>query len=85
MSASKQKEIPKLFEKDVFKVITPDKFVISEEVLSSRPVFNSSLVNNIKDLCTNKAYKKSCPVLHTYNNEKKNLILMYLSKISEVS
>lgn len=35
--------------------------------------------------CYNKAYKKSYLAVHTYNNNKKNLVLMYLSKIPEVS
>ena len=35
LSISGQKKIQKLFEKDVFKLITLDKIVMSKEVLSS--------------------------------------------------
>lgn len=52
-----------------------------EKVLSNTQVYDSSLVNNIKDLCTDKAYKKSHSIVYTYNNEKKNLVLMHLLKI----
>ena len=79
LSASGQKEIQKLLEKDVFKVVMP------EEVSSSTQVFNSSLVDNIKDPCNDKVYEKSRPVVHTYNDEKKNLMLMHSPKIPEVS
>ena len=44
-----------------------------EEVSSSIQVFNPCFINDIKDLCTNKVYEKSCPVVHAYNNEKKVL------------
>ena len=84
LSASGQKKIQKLLEKGVFKVVTPDKVVIPEEVLSNTQVFNSSLVDNIKDPCTNKVYEKSRPVVHAYNDEKKNLVLMHLPKIPGV-
>ena len=56
-----------------------------EEIQSSTQVFNSHFVNDIKDPYTDKAYKKSCLVVHTYNNKKKNLVLMHLPKIPEVS
>ena len=56
-----------------------------KEVLSSIQIFNFNLVDNIKTLCNDKAYKKSHLVVHTYNDEKKNLVLMYSSKILEVS
>ncbi len=85
LSVSGQKEIQKLLEKDVFKVVTPDKVVMPEEVPSSTQVFNSSLVDNIKDPCTDKAYEKSRPVVHAYNDEKKNLMLMHSPKIPGVS
>lgn len=35
LSASMQKEIKKLVEKDIFKVVTSNKIIIPEEVLSS--------------------------------------------------
>lgn len=52
---------------------------------SSIQGFNFCFINNIKDLYTDKVYKKSCPVLYTYNNKMKNLTLMHLPKISGVS
>ncbi len=82
---SGQKEIQKLVEKDVFKIVTPDKVVIPKEVPRSTQVFNSSLVDNIKDPCNDKVYEKSRPVVHTYNDEKKNLVLIHSPKIPEVS
>ncbi len=85
LSKSRQKKIQKLLEKDVFKDVTLDKVIVLEEVPSSIQVFNSSLVNNIKDLCIDKAYKKNRPVVHTYNDEKKNLVVMHLSQIPEVN
>lgn len=42
-------------------------------------------MNNIKDLCTIKANKKIYLIGYIYNNNKKNLILMHLLKILEVS
>ncbi len=80
LSASGQKEIQKLVTKDVFKVITLDKVIILEEVLSSTQVFNSILVDNIKDPCTNQAPNKNRLVVHAYN-KKKNLVLMHSPKI----
>ena len=85
LSVSEQKKIQKLLEKDVFRVVTPNIIVMSEEVLSSTQVFNSSLVDNIKDPCNDKVYEKSRSLVHTYNNEKKNLVLMHSRKIPEVS
>ncbi len=79
LSTSGQKEIQGLLEKDIFKVVT------SEEVPSRTQVFNSSLVDNIKNLYTDKTYEKNRPVVHAYNNSKKNLVLMHSPKISEVN
>lgn len=79
LSISRQKKIEELFEKDVFKVITP------EEVLSNTQVVNFLFINNIKDSCTNKANKKSCLVMHAYNNLKKNLMLIHSLKIRKIS
>ena len=74
LSASGQKEIQGLLETDDFKVVISDKVVTPEEIPSNTQVFNSSLVDNIKDLCTNK-------VVHAYNDKKKNLVLMHSPKI----
>ncbi len=84
LSASGQKEIQGLLEKDVFKVVTLDKDVTPEEVPSSTQVFDSRFVDDIKDPCTDKAYEKSRPVVHVYNDEKKNLVLIHLPKIPGV-
>lgn len=56
-----------------------------EEVPNNTQVFNFGLIDNIKDPYNNKAYEKSCLVIHTQNNEKKNLMLIYSPKIPEVS
>ena len=56
-----------------------------EEIQSSTKVFNSYFDNDIKDLYTDKAYEKSRLVMHTYNDKKKNLVLMHSPKISKVS
>lgn len=74
-----------LFEKDLFKVIIPIKYVIFEVIPSSTQVFNSCFVDYIKDLYTDKANEKSCPVVHTYNNKKKKLMLMHLLKAPKIS
>lgn len=55
LTASGQKEIQGLPEKDVFKVITPDKVVTPEEVSSSSQIFDSRFVDEIKDPCIDKA------------------------------
>ena len=84
LSVSRQKKIQKLLKKDVFKVVTSDKVVILK-VSSSSQVFNSFLIDNIKNPYTNKAYEKNRPIVHTYNDEKKNLVLIYLLKLLGVS
>ena len=78
-SISEQKEIQKLPEKDVFKVVT------TEKIPSSSQVFNFCFVDEIKDPCINKTYKKSRPVMHTYNDDEKNLMLIHSPKIPRVS
>ena len=85
LSASGQKEIQGLLEKDDFKVVTSDKLVMPKKVQSSTQVFNSHFVNNIKDPYTDKAYEKSRLVMHTYNDKMKNLMLMHSPKIPRVS
>lgn len=66
----RQKKIAKLLEKDVFKVVTTDS------ILSNAQIFNSCFVNKIKNLGTNKMYKKSQLVIQAYNNKEKDLTLM---------
>lgn len=57
-------EIAGLLEKDVSKVVTPEEFVTpdeavtSEEVPSSIQVFNSCVVDKIKNPGTHKAYER---------------------------
>ena len=48
-------------------------------------MFDSCFVNDIKDPYTDKAYEKNRSVMHAYNNEKKNLVLMHSPKITRVS
>lgn len=48
-------------------------------------MFNSYFVNYIKNLYTNKNYKKCCLIIHIFNNKKKNFMLMYLLKILKIS
>ena len=45
----------------------------------------SCFVDDMKDLCIDKADEKDCPVEHVYNNKKKIFVLIYLSKIPGVS
>ena len=82
---SGQKKIQKLFEKDVFKAVTPNKVIMAKKLSSNIQVFNSYFADNIKDLYIDKTYEKSCQVVHCYNYEKKNLLLIYSSKISRIS
>ena len=82
LSASGQKQ--GLFEKDVFKVVILDKVVMLEEVPNSTQVFNSCFIDEIKDLCTNKAYEKSCLVVQADNDKDKNLELTKLPIIQQV-
>lgn len=61
---SRQEEIARSLLEDVFMIITPKKFVIldetvtSEEISISTKVFNFCFVNEIKNLDTYKAYEK---------------------------
>ena len=63
--ASRQKQIAGPVEKGVSRIVT------SEKIPSDIQVFDPYLVNEIKDLCTDKAYDKSYLVMQTHNNEKK--------------
>ena len=81
LSASGQKQ--GLFEKDVFKVVIPDKVVTPEEVPNSTQVFNSRFIDEIKDPYTNKAYGKSRLVVQADNDKDKNLELTKLPIIQQ--
>ena len=79
LSASGQKKIQELPEKDIFKVVTPQK------IPSSLQVFDFHFVDEIKNPYIDKVYKKSRPIIHVYNDEEKNLILIHSPKILGVS
>lgn len=66
----KQKEIFGLFEKNIVKFVTPKKFS------SNVQVFNSCFVYKIKDLYTDKTYKKSFSIMQIYINKNKNLVMI---------
>lgn len=72
-SISRQKKIEELLEKDVFKVITPNKVVMPKKILYSTKGFNFYFLDNIRDPCINKTYKRTCSIMYTYNNKKKIL------------
>lgn len=59
LTTLKQKKVQKLFEKHVLKVVTPNKIIMSKEILSKAKIFNSHFVKEIKDLYIDKIYKKS--------------------------
>lgn len=82
--ASRQKKISQLFKKNIFKVITPNNVVRSEKVLGNMQIFNFCFANDIKDPRTNKTDNKSHLVVHFYNDKKKILVLIDLSKIPKV-
>lgn len=52
-TVSRQKEITELLEKDIFKV------VITKDISSNVQIFNFRFVNKIKNLGTDKIYKKN--------------------------
>ena len=58
---------------------------MSEEVLNNLQIFDFCFVDEIKNLCIDKAYKKCRPVMHAYNDEEKNLVLIHSPKIPGVS
>lgn len=56
-----------------------------EKDSSSIQIFNSSFVDDIKDLYINKTNKKSYLVVYTYNDKKKIFVLVHLLIILKVS
>ena len=78
-TASRQKEITGLLEKGVFKIVT------SKDVLSNTRIFNSQIVDKIKNAGIDKTYKKSWLVVQAYNDQKKDLVLRQSSTIERVS
>ena len=61
-TASRQKEVTKLLEKEVFKAIT------SEDVPSNARIFNSCFVDKIKNPDIDKTYEKRRLVVQVYND-----------------
>ena len=70
LSTSEEKKIQKLLKKEVFKIVILYKLVIAKKIPSHTQIFNSNLISNTKNLCTNQAYKKNRPVVHAYNKKK---------------
>ncbi len=68
-TASRQKKFAGLLEKVVFKVVT------TEDIPSNVQIFNFRFVDEIKNPGTDKTYEKSRPVLYSYNDKDKNLLL----------
>lgn len=58
---SGQKKTQGLFGEGVFKVVSPNKFVIPDKIQSSIKGFNSCFFNNIKDPYIEKACERICP------------------------
>lgn len=58
------------------KVITFEEIVILKEVLSSTQVFNSCIVDKIKNLGIIRAYEKSYLIEQVWNNNDKNFMLI---------
>ena len=58
LSLFKQKKIPKLFKKDIFKIIIFNKVVMLKKILNSIKIFNFWCENNVKDLYIDKMDKK---------------------------
>lgn len=50
---------------------------MSEEIKNSIQSYNSYFLDDEKDLCTNKAYKKCHLVIHTYNDKKKQCATVF--------
>ena len=73
LSASRQKKIEELFEKDIFKVVIPNKVITFKKILSNIKDFNSYFFNDIQNQYINKAYEKSRLIIYAYNDEKKIL------------
>ena len=74
-TAFRQKEIAKLLEKNVFKV------VISADILSNTQIINSRFVDKVKHVGIDKANEKSQLVVQAYNDKKIDLVLTQLPTI----
>lgn len=71
----KQKEIAKLFEKVIFKILT------TKDILSNTQIFNFCFTDKIKNLNINKAFAKCWLIIQTYHDKKKDLVQTQLSSI----
>lgn len=78
-TASRQKEIAGLLEKNVFKVVT------TADIPSNAQIFNSRFEDKIKNPGTDKAYEKSRLTVQAYNDKDKDLILTQSLTIQRVS
>lgn len=71
--------VAKLFEKSVFKIVTPNS------ISSNARIFNLNFVNKIKNPSIDRVYKISWLVVQAYNNKEKDLILTQVPIIQWVS
>ena len=76
---SRQKEISRLFRKGVFKIINIADFPKGVRI------FNSRFVDEIQNIDTDKAFKKSRLVVQAYNDYGKELVLTQLPTIQWMS
>lgn len=67
--ASRGKEIARLHEKGVFKVVN------TEDIPSNAQIFNSHFIDKIKNLGIDRAYEESWLIIQAYNDQEKDLIL----------
>ena len=73
------KEINRLLKKGIFTVI------IEKDVPQGVYIFNLRFINKIKHFNTNRAFKKSRLIIQAYNNQGKDLVLIQLPTIQQVS
>lgn len=78
MFISEQKEIERFLKKNGF------KFITSEEIMSSIESFNSCFFDDIKDPYIDKVHERRRSIVHTYNDEKKNIVLEHSPKIPKI-
>lgn len=78
-TASRQKEITGLLEKNVFMVVD------HKDIPNDARIFNSRFVDEIKNAGTDKAFEKSRLVVQAYNDLNKDLVLTQSPTIQRVS
>ena len=74
-TASRQKEITGLLEKDVFRVVT------TTDIPTNAWIFNSYFVDEVKNAGIDNAYKKNWLVVQVYNDQEKDFVLTQLPTI----